>query len=117
MNEALERRARQLRARSLVRAWNYRQRRHARGAWFRLRRVLTDASGAFVIPADEARQLMAEGHRAEPVGNELDPPRLIVFAPAERVTAIASARAVPVGLNSELLAAACLALTPFDTAA
>jgi hypothetical protein len=114
MSAALERRVRQVRARTLVRTWEYRQRRHVRGVWFRLRRVLVDASAAFVITADEAARLLAEGHRAEAVGNELEPPKLIVFAPADRVAQIASARAVPVRLDSQLLAAPCLALTPFD---
>ena len=114
MNASTERRLGQLRARVLVRAWDYRQRRHARGMWFRLRRVLADASAAFVIPSDEGRKLMAEGHRAEPVGHELEPPKLIVFAQADRVAQIASARSVPVRLSGELLEAECLALTPFE---
>lgn len=114
MNASLEQRARQLRARALVRAWDYRQRRHARGVWFRLRRVLADAAAAFVIPPDEARQLMAEGHRAEPVGYELQPPKLIVFAKPDRIARIASARPIPVRLSAELLQAECLVLTPFE---
>lgn len=115
MNPSLERRVRQLRSRMVVRSWEYRQRGHARGVWFRLRRVLVDASAAYVIPCDEARKLIEEGHRAEPVGDEIEPPKLIVFVSAERVAQIASARAVPVRLSAELLAAACLALTPFET--
>ena len=47
MTEAVERRLRQLRSRVLVRAWDYRQRNHARGVWFRLRRVLAEASQAY----------------------------------------------------------------------
>ena len=115
MNPSLERRVKQLRSRVLVRSWDYRQRRHARGAWFRLRRVLADASAAYVIPSDEARTLVAEGHRAEPVGDEIEPPKKIVFVPAERLAQITSARPVPVRLGGELLAAECLALTPFET--
>ena len=114
MSASLERRVRQLRARALVRGWEYRQRRHARGVWFRLRRVLADASAAFVIPSDEARRLVAEGRRAEPVGYELEPPKLIVFAQADRIAQIASARSVAVRLTSPLLEAECLALTPFE---
>lgn len=114
MNSTLDRRVSELRARVLIRSWEYRQRNHARGVWFRLRRVLADASAAFVVPADEARRLMAEGHRAEPVGNDLEPPKLIIFAPAKRIAQIASARAVPVRLSEELLAADCLVLTPFE---
>jgi hypothetical protein len=101
----------------LVRSWDYRQRRHARGVWFRLRRVLADASEAHSIPRDEAMRLIAEGHRAEPVGLELEPPKLIVFAPAGRIEQIALARPLPLRLAAGLLAAECLALTPFETSA
>ncbi len=117
MNPSLERRVNQLRSRVLVRSWDYRQRRHARGVWFRLRRVLAEASAAYVIPSDEARRLIAEGYRAEPVGDEIEPPKLIVFVPAERLAQIASARPVPVRLGGDWLSAECLALTPFDTTA
>ena len=79
-----------------------------------MRRVLADASAAHVIPSDEARKLIAEGHRAEPVGGEMEPPKLIVFVQAARLARIASARPVPVRLSAELLTAGCLALTPFD---
>jgi hypothetical protein len=40
MGPAYERRVREQHARMLVRSLDYRQRRHARGVWFRLRRVL-----------------------------------------------------------------------------
>ena len=113
---SLERRLRQMRSRLLVRSWDYRQRRHARGVWFRLRRVLADASEAYTIPRDEAERLMAEGHRADPVGCELEPRKLLLFASAERVARIGSARPLAVRLGAELLAAECLALVPFDTA-
>jgi hypothetical protein len=115
MSPSRDRRLRELRARVLVRSWDYRQRRHARGVWFRLRRVLTDAASAFTIPRDEAHILMAEGRRPEPVGDELEPPKLIVFAPAGRVAQIASARPVPVRLSREFLEAECVVLTPFET--
>lgn len=114
MNPSLERRVRQLRSRVLIRAWDYRQRRHARGVWFRLRRLLADASAAYALPLGEGRVLIAEGHSAEPLGGELEPPRLIVFVPAPRLAQIASARPLPVRLSRELLAAECLALTPFE---
>jgi len=74
MTSALERRLRQLSSRVLVRSWEYRQRRHARGVWFRLRRVLSDASEAHVVTAEEARELVREGHAPEPVGQDLQPP-------------------------------------------
>lgn len=116
MTAALERRVEELRRRVLVRSWEYRQRHHARGVWFRLRRLLADASAAFVIPAEEARTLLAEGFRAEPLGQALEPPKVILFVPGDRVARIASARPVQVGLGREVLEAEYLALTPFETA-
>jgi hypothetical protein len=109
----MERRLRELRSRQLVRAWDYRQRRHARGVWFRFRRVLAEASEAYAISPDEARRLVAEGHRPEGVGRELEPPRLLLFVPAGRVAQIPSARPLAVRLSAELLSAECLALVPF----
>lgn len=53
--------------------------------------------------------------RAEPVGQELEPPKLIVVVPAARVAQLASARPLTVRLSAELLAAECLALVPFET--
>jgi hypothetical protein len=115
MSERLERRLRELRSRVLVRSWGYRQRRHAGGVWFRLRRVLAAASEAYAIPPDEARRLVVEGARPEPVGQELDPPRLVLFVPADRVAGIPSARPLAVRLSAELLSTECLALVPFAT--
>ena len=117
MNPTFERRNRKQRARVLARSLDYRQRRHASGMWFRLRRVLADAGAAYVIPEDEARTLITEGHRAEPVGQELEPSKLIVMASSARIAQIASAQPVPMRLGGELLAATCLALTPFEETA
>jgi hypothetical protein len=115
MSSTLELRVREQRARVLVRSFDYRQRHNARGVWFRLRRVLADAGAAYVIADDEARKLVAEGHRVERVGEELAPPKLIVMASSARIGQIVSARPVPIRLSGELLAAEYLALTPFET--
>jgi len=114
MTPALERRLRQLRSRVLVRSWDYRQRRHARGIWFRLRRLLADASQAYAITPQDADVLVAEGYRVEPVGRELEPRKLIVFAPAARVAEIASRRPLAVRLSADLILTDCLALVPFQ---
>jgi hypothetical protein len=112
----LERRLRELRSRVLVRALDHRQHRHARGVWFRLRRVLAFASEAYALPPDAAERLIAEGHRPEPVGGELQPPRVILFVPRERVATIRSAQRLAVRLSAEMLSAECIALVPFDAA-
>lgn len=114
MTEALGRRLSEFRARVLVRSWEYRQRHHARGVWFRLRRALAEASAAFVVSADDVAALAAEGYRLEPLGQALEPQRSILFVPAERVARLAWARRIPVRLGRELLEAQHLVLTPFD---
>jgi hypothetical protein len=77
--------------------------------------VLVDAGAASIIAEDDARKLVAEGHRVEPVGQEFEPPKLIVFASSERIAQITSAQPVPIRLSRDVLAATYLALAPFDT--
>jgi hypothetical protein len=113
MTALQERRLRELRARVLVRSFDHRQRRHARGVWFRLRRVLAFAREAYALPREEAERLMAEDHRPDPVGQQLEPPRIVLFVSADRVAQIPSARPLSVRLSAELLSAECLALVPF----
>jgi hypothetical protein len=108
-----ERRLRELRSRVLLRAFDYRQRRHARGAWFRFRRTLAFASEAYAVPRDEADRLVAEGYLPEPVGRELEPPRVVLFVAPERAARIAAAEPLEMRLSAELLAAECLVLVPF----
>ena len=69
MTQAQERRLRELRLRAFVRGWD-----------------------VYSIPSEEARRLVAEGCAADPVGDELLPPRIVVIVPAARVAAITSAR-------------------------
>ena len=117
MTAVQERRLRELRSRVLVRGFDYRQRRHARGVWFRLRRVLAFAREAYVLPRSEAERLIAEGLRPEPVGRELEPSRVILYVPRERLAGIASARPLAVRLSAEMLSAEFLALVPFEVEA
>ena len=114
MSSALERRLRQQRSRVLVRAWDYRQRHSARGVWFRLRRLLADAGAVLAVSREDAGRLIAEGSRPVPLGQELEPPKLIVVAPAERTRQLEYARPLAVRLSAELLAAECLVLVPFE---
>jgi hypothetical protein len=113
MNAVLERKLRDLRSRQAVRAWETRQMRHAKGVWFRLRRVLADAQSAWEIPADEARRLVHDGCAPEPVGTELQPPKTIVFVSRERLETVAARRELTLRLGPELLAPACIALVRF----
>jgi hypothetical protein len=113
MRDGHAQRLRRYRSRLAVRAWEYRQRHHAHGVWSRLRRLLAEARRAYVITDEDARQLLAEGRRPEPVGAELAPAKTIVFAPAERIARLAGAREIPVRLEAALLDARCLVLERF----
>lgn len=114
MRQSLEKRVRAARSRAAVRAWEYRQRHHAKGIWYRLRRLLADASVAYALTEQAARELVAEGYRPEPVGEQMEPPKMILCVPMKRIGAITGKRQIPVRLGADLLAARCLALVRFD---
>jgi hypothetical protein len=113
MTAAQRERARRIRERAIVRAWEYRQREHAGGVWFRLRRVLVDAGRAFVITAADANQLEQEGTQPLAVGGELSPAKRLFFVTPEQLKALA-AREVPVRLTAEFLQATAIALLAHD---
>jgi hypothetical protein len=88
-----------------VRRWEYRQRNHSKGVWVRLRRTLAEAARAWTIPESVAEQLLAEGHVPEPVGAELEPPKLLFFLPSSRIDTIPERRPLRLRLDAELLGA------------
>jgi hypothetical protein len=108
MRESLSERAQRVRERSLVRAWEYRQRNYSNGVWYRFRRVLVDASEAWIIAEEDADRLESEGCRPLPVGGELEPAKRLFFLTHERLNGIGNRRQVPVRLCAEILQARCL---------
>ena len=112
MTKTLHARVRRIRERTLIRAWEYRQRHHSKGVWFRLRRVLVDAGQAFIISPEQADQLEAAGHLPLPVGQEIEPQKRMFFISAQRLSELSSARSIRVGLCAELLESRNLALVP-----
>ncbi|MBI2569891.1 MAG: hypothetical protein HYV63_23040 [Candidatus Schekmanbacteria bacterium] len=109
----LEKRLAQARARAALRAWDYRQRHHARGAWFRLCRVLALAESVWRISTQTALDLVREGLAPDPVGEALAPPRVVFLLSKERCEAIPGRRALAPRLDAELLGAEALVLVPF----
>ena len=95
MTDRLYRRARLIRERELIRGWEYRQRDHAIGVWYRFRRVLVDAAEAWVIDDRDADRLAALGRAALPVGAELQPPKRIFVVTAEELAGAAAGRPLP----------------------
>ncbi len=114
-SSSLAAKAREVRARAAVRSWEYRQRKYAKGTWFRVRRVLAQARACWLIPDEEVRLLREEGYQPEPAGLELAPPKMILLVPEERLATISGRRQIRIGLTPELLAAACIALVPFQS--
>ena len=114
MRESLEKRVRVARSRAAIRAWEYRQRNHAKGMWHRLRRLLADASAAYALTEKAAGELLAEGHRPDPVGESMEPPKVILCATVERLGAIIDKRQIPVRLGADFLAARHIALVRFE---
>ena len=111
--DTLHRRARLMRERMLIRGWEYRQRHHAKGMWYRLRRSLADAAEAWEIDDRDADRLATLGHAELPVGVELHPPKRIFFVTPHELAALPSRRRIPVRLGGKLLEARNLALVTF----
>lgn len=114
VHERLRRRASEARARAATRRWEYRQRHHAKGTWFRLRRLLAESRLVFVTSEEVAQQLLAEGFRPETVGRELFPQKTMIAVPAARAERLAEARSIPVRLGADLLSARFLVLVYWD---
>lgn len=114
MRPSLERRAKAVKSRAAIRSWEYRQRHHAKGTWFQLRRLLADASHIYILTERAARELMAEGYLPEPVGARLEPKKVLLFVPAERVEAIADRQEIPVRIGVDFLAARYIAMVRFE---
>ena len=110
MNEALHERARRANERAVIRAWEYRQRHHAKGVWFRFRRALADAAEAWILSEGEAALLEKRGHAPLPVGLELVPPKRLFFLSRKELEAISERRLVRTRLSTEVLLAGSLAL-------
>lgn len=108
-------RVKAVRARALVRRWEYRQRNLAHGAWDRFRTALAHARDAYAIDDATAAALLAEGFAADDRGRGLEPPRTLVWITAERAARLVEARPLALRLDAELLAARCLALVPFPS--
>jgi hypothetical protein len=108
-------RVKAVRARARVRRWEYRQRNLAHGAWDRFRTALAHAREAYAIDEATAEALLAEGCLADDRGRGLEPPRTLVWIPAERAASLAGARPLALRLNADLLGARCLALVPFPS--
>jgi hypothetical protein len=113
MTAALHARVRQMSERALIRAWEYRQRNLSKGVWFRLRRVLTDASRAFVVTAEQANQLESMGCHPLPIGEELEPKKRIFMLHEQQLANSSAYRRVPVRLSREILDAPNLVLVSF----
>ena len=112
--EILYRRVRLMRERTLIRGWEYRQRHHAKGVWYRLRRVLVDAAEAWAIDDRDTDKLAVRGVGELAVGTELNPPKRIFFVTRRELVAAPSRRRIPLRLTNELLEVRNLALVAFD---
>jgi len=110
----MQRRVSQARSRAERRAWEYRQRHLAKGVWFRIRRLLAEASSAWEIPEEACARLLAEGFEPQRPGLEIEPPKVILFVPEARLCEIHDRRPLPLRLGPEFLAARHIALVRFE---
>lgn len=114
MSEALRERASKVRAQVTVRRWELRQQSHAKGVWYRLRRLLAGSARVFSVSDADMQALLAEPRQPHPAGLELHPQRFIVAVAPEELSSLPSAREHRVALGAELLAARNWVVVPFD---
>ncbi len=96
----------------MIRSWEYRQREHSNGVWYRLRRVLVDAEQVWVIDETEADRLETGGHKPHSVGRELSPHKRLFYVTPEELATITGCRQIAVRLDAEFLGARSMALIP-----
>jgi len=77
--------------------------------------VLADAESAFSIPGSEVKRLEEDGYRREAVGAEIEPQKVILFVPADRLEQIPDKRRLRVALDADFFAAPCVVLSRFRT--
>jgi hypothetical protein len=114
MTDALHKRASRVRAQVIVQRWELRQQSHAKGVWFRLRRLLAGSDKVFSISDADMEALLTQERLPHPVGLELHPQRIIVAVTPEELSSLPSAREHRVALCAELLAARNWVVVPFD---
>lgn len=117
MSATLEQRLRRFRSRVAIRAWEYRQRHHAKGVWYRVRRALADVEQLFVISEQLSDELCREGFVPERCFLELQPPKTLVFVPSSRLKLASDARPIPVDMGADWQSARFLAAVPFSGSA
>jgi hypothetical protein len=114
VSASLHERVRQIRSRTVIRRWEFRQRDHARGTWYRIRRLLAGSRQVFVVSDPDFDRLLSVGRTQHPVGTKLHPERRIVSATLAEATSLSSARELDVRLSSQLLGERNWVLVPFE---
>ncbi len=113
MTQRLHEKVRQIKEREAIRAWEFRQRHHSNGLWFRLREALVYAESAWAIGPEDAAALTQRGAFPLAVGKEFHPPKSIFIVSSAELLTLPSRVALPMRLGPELLGAEHLALLPF----
>jgi len=111
---SIARQVKQVKARARVRAWEYRQRNHAHGAWLRYRRALAFADRAFAIDESLAGELLARDAVLDEGGQALVPVRTLVWITRDQAAGLRGARPLRLQLGPALLNEPWIALVPFD---
>jgi hypothetical protein len=112
-NEKLEMRAKAIRSRATIRAWEIRQHAHARGAWFEIERLFALTSRAWVLTDADVQSLIEMGRTAHDAGGRLQPPRRYFVIESNDLSKLKGAREVEVRLSSEIVTSPALALVLF----
>ncbi len=112
-HEAMHARARAVRARALIRSFEYRQRHLASGVWAELRMILAMTRCAYALDDDTARRLESEGMTPLAAGLRIAPPVRLYVVDAARAAELDPEAEIPVRLDDRLLRSGSVALLRF----
>ena len=113
VTQELRRRIEKSESSLIERQWEYRQRNHAAGAWFRLRLLLALCEEAYVLTEGDLDSLLATGCPLHPVGSEFLPARSILLVSRDRRAKVMGLPRLPIRLGSGVLTLPRIAVVPF----
>lgn len=113
MRESMARALKEHKKRVMIRAWEFRQLAHAKGAWVRLRHALAMSEAVYAIDDEAAQVLEQRGFAPLPVGSEFSPPKRLYRVDAAQLASELARRPLHVRLDAALLAERNLVLVPW----
>ncbi len=110
----LRKRVSRIKSRSRIVRWENRQRKHSKGSWYRLQRLLADAAEMYIIDDETAAIIKKKGFSAHPAGKLFHPELNIFIIPEDQIPDLPEAEKRFPRLTAEMLQERNFILVPFE---